>query len=134
MLGEIVGKRIRGQQRMRRLVGIIKSMDMSLSILWVLVMDRKAGVLRFMGSQRVVHDWTTEEQQQWIVRGLPWGSAVHAAPATQETRVCAFHPCVGKIPWRRERQPTPVFLSEKSHGQRSLVGHSPWSHKSDTTE
>ena len=76
MLGKIVGKRRRGQQRMRRLVGIIKSMDMSLSKLWELVMDRKPGVLRFMGSQRVGHDWTTEEQQQWIVRGLPWGSAV----------------------------------------------------------
>jgi len=31
-----------------------------------------------------------------------------------------------KIPWRRIWQPTPVFLREKSHGQRSLVGYSPW--------
>ena len=39
------------------------------------------------------------------------------------------------IPWRREWQPTPVFLPGKSHGQRSLVGYSPWGHKeSDTTE
>ena len=30
---------------------------------------------------------------------------------------------VGKIPWRRKWQPTPVFLPEKSHGQRSLVGY-----------
>ena len=36
---------------------------------------------------------------------------------------------VGKIPWRREWQPTPVFLPGKSHGQRSLVGYSPWVHK-----
>ena len=42
---------------------------------------------------------------------------------------------VGKIPWRREWLPTPVFLPEKSHGQRSLVGCSPWGHKeSDMTE
>ena len=34
-----------------------------------------------------------------------------------------------KIPWRRNWQPTPVFLPGKSHGQRSLVGYSPWSHK-----
>jgi len=37
-----------------------------------------------------------------------------------------FHPWVRKIPWRRKWQPTPVFLPGKSHGQRSLVGYSPW--------
>ena len=37
--------------------------------------------------------------------------------------------------WRRKWQPTPVFLPEESHGQRSLEGYSPWCHKeSDTTE
>jgi len=42
---------------------------------------------------------------------------------------------VGKIPWRREWQPTPIFLPEDFHGQRSLAGCSPWSHKElDTTE
>ena len=46
-----------------------------------------------------------------------------------------FDPRVGKILWRRARQPTPVFLPGESHGQRSLVGCSPWGHKeSDTTE
>ena len=34
-----------------------------------------------------------------------------------------FDPWVGKIPWRREWQPTPVFLPGESHGQRSLVGY-----------
>ena len=33
---------------------------------------------------------------------------------------------VGKIPWRRAWQPTPAFLPEESHGQRSLAGYSPW--------
>ena len=37
-----------------------------------------------------------------------------------------FDPWVGKIPWRRKWQPTPVFLPGKSHGQKSLVGYSPW--------
>ena len=42
---------------------------------------------------------------------------------------------VGKIPWRREWLPTPVFLPGESHGQRSLTGHSPWGHKElDMTE
>ena len=46
-----------------------------------------------------------------------------------------FEPWVGKILWRRARQPTPVFLPGESHGQRSLVGYSPWGHKeSDMTE
>ena len=40
-----------------------------------------------------------------------------------------FNPWVGKIPWRRKWQPTPVFLPGRSHGQRSLVGYSPWSCK-----
>ena len=56
MLGKIVGKRRRGQQRMSWLVGIIKSMDMSLSKLGELIMDRKPGVLQSVGSQRVGHD------------------------------------------------------------------------------
>ena len=42
---------------------------------------------------------------------------------------------MGKIPWRRKCQPTPVFLPGKPHGWRSLVGYSPWGRKeSDTTE
>ena len=46
-----------------------------------------------------------------------------------------FNPWVGKIPWRGKWHPTPVFLLEKSHGQRSLAGYSLPSHKeSGTTE
>ena len=46
-----------------------------------------------------------------------------------------FGSWVWKIPWRREWQPIPVFLPEKSHGQRSLVGYSPKSCKEvDRTE
>ena len=59
----------------------------------------------------------------------------------RESSVClwcrrpGFDPWVGKIPWRRKWQPTPVLLPGKSHGQRSLVGYSPWGHEeSDTTE
>ena len=41
-----------------------------------------------------------------------------------------FHPWVGKIPWRRKWQPTPIFLPGKSHGQRSRVDYK----ELDTTE
>ena len=48
---------------------------------------------------------------------------------------CKFDPWVGKICWSRKWHPIPVFLSGKFHGQRSLVGYSPWGHrKLDTTE
>ena len=65
-----------------------------------------------------------------------WASLVaqrlKSLPAMQET---GFDTWVRKIPWRRKWQPTPVFLPGESHGQRSLVGYSPWGDKeSDTTE
>ena len=46
-----------------------------------------------------------------------------------------FDPSLGKIPWRRKWQPTPVLLPAEPHGQRSLEGYNPWGHKeSDMTE
>ena len=63
---------------------------------------------------------------------------VNRLSTMQETQVRSLgweDPWVGKIPWRRKWQSTLVLLPGKSHGQRSLVGHSPWGCKeSDTTE
>ena len=42
---------------------------------------------------------------------------------------CGFNPWVGKIPWKRKWQPTPVFLLGISQGRRSLAGYSPWDRK-----
>ena len=65
--------------------------------------------------------------------GLPWW--------LEQWRIClqcrrpGLDPWVGKIPWRKQWLPTPVFLPEEFHGQRSLAGWSPSGHKhSDTTE
>ena len=70
---------------------------------------------------------------------IKWGNgtslvvqAVKNLPAMQKP---GFDPWVRKIPWRREWQPTPVFLHGESPGQRNLAGYSPWGPKElDTTE
>ena len=58
---------------------------------------------------------------------------VNSLPAS--ARDGGFHAWVEKIPWRREWQPTPIFLPGKSHGQRSVEGYSLHSGKeSDLTK
>ena len=53
--------------------------------------------------------------------GLPWW--LSSKVPTCQCRKCRFNPWVGKMPWRRKWQLTPVFLPGKSHGQRSLLDH-----------
>ena len=62
--------------------------------------------------------------------GLPWWfSGKESTCSAGATGDPMFNPWVRKIPWRRAWQPTPVCLPGESHGQRSLVGYSPWGHK-----
>ena len=58
-----------------------------------------------------------------------------AQTASCQCRKLRIDSWVRKFPLKRKWQPTPIFLSEKSHGQRSLAGYSPWGLKElDTTE
>ena len=57
---------------------------------------------------------------------LWWFSGKESECQCRRHRKCEFDPWVGKIPWKRKWQPTPVFLPGKSHGQGSLMGSSPW--------
>ena len=66
-----------------------------------------------------------------MAQGFLGGTVIKNLPAN----VGDARDWVRKILWRRKWQPTSVFLPGKSHGQRSLVGYSPWGRKeSDTTD
>ena len=69
-----------------------------------------------------------EENLKTIIQNIAFSDGSDSKePACQYRRCkrCTFNPWVGKIPWRRARQPTTVFLPGESHELRSLVGYSP---------
>jgi len=70
---------------------------------------------------------TKKEQLVFWEEGFPWW--LRQLRIHLQCGRPGFDPWVGKIPWRKARQPTPVFLSRESHGQRTLVGYSPWGRK-----
>ena len=81
----------------------------------------------------------TKQKEHLEFRIFPWVNICwlprwrNGKESTCQCR-CGFHPGSGRSPCRRQWQPTPVFLAGKSHGERSLVGYSPWDCKeSDMT-
>ena len=81
----------------------------------------------------VVLNWNPSYQYKLIILYQCWW--LSRSRISLQCKRLGFDPWVGKISWRREWLPTPVFLSGEFHGQKSLAGYSPWGHKeSDTTE
>ena len=82
-------------------------------------------------AQQVKNPPAMQETQEIQVGSLGWEDLLHY----RRHRRCGWDPWVGKISWSRKWLPTPVFLPEKSYGQRRPVGYSPKGRKeSDMTE
>ena len=103
------------------LQGVFPTQGSNLSLFWLL------------HCRQILYHWATGEAKEVKAAYLFRLPILYCCkePACQCRRFKrhGFHPWVGKIPWRREWQPTPVFLLGESHRQRGLAGYSPWGHK-----
>ena len=99
--------------------------------------DRSPGEQETIGSGRAGEAIGRKQKREIHTYRFPTGGASSKEPACQSRRYrrCGFNAWLKKIPWRRKRQPIPVFLPGESHGQRDLGGYGPQGHKeSDMTE
>ena len=75
------------------------------------------------------------QKKGWVIIGWSFPGGSEGKESACNAGDPGSIPGLGRFPWRRARQPTPVFLPGESHGQRSLTGYSSWGRKeSDTAE
>ena len=103
---------------------------------WRIPVIEEPGGPQSMGSQRVGHDWVTFtsllhcRKNFFFPLNYPRGtSGKEFLRQCRRRQRCQFDPWIRKILWSRKSQLTPVFLPEKFHGQRSLMGCSPGGHR-----
>ena len=99
---------------------------------WRIPGTGEPGGLPSMRSHRVGHDWSD------LAAAAAAGTSLlcvvylddfsHGSDGKEICLQCGrpgFNPWIGKLPWRKEWQPTPIFLPGEFHGQRTLAGYSP---------
>ena len=102
----------------------------SSTLAWKIPWMEECGRLQSMESQRVGHDWETSLSLSWPATKLP--SWLSGEEFICQAGVADLIPVLGRS--RGEgRQPTPIFLPGKFHGQTKQVGYSIWGHKESDT-
>ena len=129
MLGGIGGRRRRGRQRMKWVDGITDSMDVSLSELRELVIDRetwRAAIHGIAKRRTWLSDWTELNWSKWAFQLAQWWRICLPVQDLQEMVVWSLG---REDPPEKGMATTPVFLPGESQGQRSPAGCGSWGHK-----